>query len=67
MSEGLNVEGLSVWGSKCPEGLNGWEPSSIDIKFEEFTSVGYRDQGSHHLLPKAHYSAKTGTLFSEHF
>ena len=43
--------------------------SSIGIKFENFMQAGCRDQGvyfapwAYHVLPKAHYSAQTGTLF----
>ena len=37
--------------------------SSIGIKFENFMQAGCRDQGSHCVLPKAHYSAQADTLF----
>ena len=39
------------------------DESSNGIKFENFMQAGCRDQGLHLVLPKAYYSAKTGTLF----
>ena len=41
--------------------------SSIGIKFKNFIQAGCRDKGSHQILPKAHHSAQTGTLFRNNF